>query len=106
MEESGMNGIILYQSKYGATKKYAQWLSEKTGFPCVETKQARISDVREYDTILLGGGIYASGIAGLSFLKKHIKDLQGSKIVVFCAACCEKRLQKKTQRIMKFGSRR
>lgn len=51
-----MNGIILYQSKYGATKKYAQWLSEKTVFPCVETKQARISDVREYDTILLGGG--------------------------------------------------
>ena len=40
MEEPGMNGIILYQSKYGATKKYAQWLSEKTGFPCVETKQA------------------------------------------------------------------
>lgn len=59
-----MNGIILYQSKYGATKKYAQWLSEETGFPCVETKQARISDVLEYDTILLGGGIYASGIAG------------------------------------------
>lgn len=79
-----MNGIILYQSKYGATKKYAQWISEKTGFPCVETKQARISDVREYDTILLGGGIYASGIAGLSFLKKNIKDLQGKKIVVFC----------------------
>ena len=56
MEEPGMNGIILYQSKYGATKKYAQWLSEKTGFPCVGTKQASISDVREYDTILLGGG--------------------------------------------------
>ena len=30
-----MNGIILYQSKYGATKKYAQWLSEETGFCCV-----------------------------------------------------------------------
>ena len=53
MEEPGMNGIILYQSKYGATKKYAQWLSEKTGFPCAETKQARLSDVREYDTILI-----------------------------------------------------
>ena len=65
MEEPGIKGMILYQSKYGATKKYAQWLSEETGFPCVETKQARISDVREYDIILLGGGIYASGIAGL-----------------------------------------
>ena len=84
MGEPDMNGIILYQSKYGATKKYTLWLSEKTGFPCVETRQARLSDVREYDTILLGGGIYASGIAGLSFLKKNINDLRGRKIIVFC----------------------
>ena len=57
-----MKGIILYQSKYGATQKYAQWLSEETGFPCIETKRAQISDVRQYDTIILGGGIYASEI--------------------------------------------
>ncbi len=27
-----MKGIIVYKSKYGATKKYAQWLREETGF--------------------------------------------------------------------------
>ena len=37
----------------------------------METKQARISAVREYDTILIGGGIYALGIAGLSFLRSR-----------------------------------
>ena len=25
-----MNGVILYQSKYGATRKYAQWLFAAT----------------------------------------------------------------------------
>ena len=35
-----MNGIILYQSKYGATKKYTDWISEETGFSFVETKKA------------------------------------------------------------------
>ncbi len=35
-----MNGIILYQSKYGSTKKYADWISEETGFPCVGTKKS------------------------------------------------------------------
>ena len=78
-----MSGIILYQSKYGATKKYAEWLSEETGFKCVETKKAKIEEVKTYDTIVLGGGIYAGGIAGIAFLRKHIKDLQGKKIVVF-----------------------
>ena len=65
-----MSGIILYQSKYGATKKYAEWISEETGFSCVETKKAKIEEVKTYDTIVLGGGIYAGGIAGIAFLTK------------------------------------
>ena len=79
-----MNGVILYQSKYGATKRYADWLSEETGFPCMETRTADIHEIAKYDTIILGGGIYASGIAGLSFLKKNIGKLKGKKILVFC----------------------
>lgn len=77
-------GIILYQSKYGATRKYAQWLQEATGFECVETRKANIQQVKENDIIILGGGIYASGIGGLSFLKKHINQLKGKRILVFC----------------------
>ena len=76
-------GIILYQSKYGATKKYAQWLQESTGFDLVETKKADINVVKSYDTIILGGGVYASGIAGLSFLKKNYAALKDKKVVVF-----------------------
>lgn len=79
-----MNGIILYQSKYGATRKYAQWLTEATGFPCAETKKADIRQIAAYDAIILGGGIYASGIAGLSFLKKHYDKLKDKKIIIFC----------------------
>ena len=79
-----MKGIILYKSKYGATRKYAGWLSESTGFPCLETDKADIGAVSGYDVIILGGGIYASGIAGLSFLKKNIAKLKGRKLAVFC----------------------
>lgn len=82
--EEFMNGIILYQSKYGATKKYADWISEETGFSCVETKKAVINDILNYDIIIFGGGLYASGIAGLSFLKKNIKQLSNKKLIVFC----------------------
>lgn len=77
-------GMILYQSKYGATRKYAQWLREETGFAWMETKSANIRQLTEYDTIILGGGVYASGIAGLSFLKKNIDSLAGKRILVFC----------------------
>ena len=82
-----MSGIIIYKSKYGATKKYAEWLSEATGFPCVSTKEADIDEASKCDTIILGGGVYASGIACTSYLKKNIGKLKGKKILVFtCGA--------------------
>ena len=79
-----MSGIILYKSKYGATKKYAEWIAERTGFACIKTDEADVKKLAEYDTIILGGGVYASGIAGLSFLKKNVDKLAGKKILVYC----------------------
>ena len=76
--------LIIYQSKYGATRKYADWLSERTGFDCAETKQANSDMLKGYDTIIYGGGIYASGIAGFSFIKKNIDLLTSKKLFVFC----------------------
>ena len=82
-----MNGIIIYKSKYGTAKKYAEWLSEATGFPCVSTKEANMNKAAECDVVIVGGGVYASGIACTSFLKKNFGKLQGKKIVVFtCGA--------------------
>lgn len=79
-----MNGIILCRSKYGASAKYAQWLSEETGFKVIDTKKADTKDVEKYDTIILGGGVYASAIAGIGFLKKNIGALKGKRIFVYC----------------------
>ena len=77
-------GIILYTSKYGATKKYADWLTEETGFDCMKTADAKIKDMECYDTIVLCGGIYASGIAGLSFFRKSHKAFNNKKLAILC----------------------
>lgn len=77
-------GIIIYKSKYGATKKYAEWLQEMTSFYCIEISKALVNEVSQYETIILCGGIYASGIAGVSFLKKNIEKLKNKKIVILC----------------------
>ena len=74
---------MLYQSKYGATRKYAQWLAEELACDLIETKKARIEKVESYDVVILGGGVYASGILGFSFLKKHFSRLKNKKLAVF-----------------------
>lgn len=82
-----MAGIIVYKSKYGSTKKYAEWLSEATGFRAVSVKEADISELEKCDTIIVGGGIYASGFAFAPFLKKNIARLKGKKIIAYaCGA--------------------
>ena len=57
--------VVVYQSKYGATKKYAHWLSEELSCDFIETKKAQIEEVEQYDVIILGGGMYATGVAGI-----------------------------------------
>ena len=79
-----MKGVIIYKSKYGSTKKYVEWLMEETGFDAIETSNAKVHEIKTYDVIVLCGGIYATGIAGISFLQKNIKALQDKKIFVFC----------------------
>ncbi|MCR4670451.1 MAG: flavodoxin domain-containing protein [Saccharofermentans sp.] len=82
-----MEGIIIYKTKYGATKKYAEWLSEATGFPCVSTKEADRDQLAQCDVVVVGGAVYASGISCTSFLKKNIDRLKGKKVLVYtCAA--------------------
>lgn len=77
-------GIIVYQSKYGATKKYVQWLQAMTNFQCIETSKAVVNEVAQYKVIILCGGIYASGIAGLSFLKKNMDKFKNKKLAILC----------------------
>ena len=75
--------VVLYQSKYGATQKYAQWLAAELACDLVETKKANIDQIATYDVIILGGGVYASGIRGFSFLKRHFSRLKKKKLAVF-----------------------
>ena len=77
-------GIIIWQSKYGSTEKYVEWLKEETDFDAVQTARAKIDMVKEYDIIILCGGIYASGIAGLSFLRKNHSQLSNKRTAIFC----------------------
>lgn len=98
------NVVVIYQSKYGATKKYAEWIAEELSCDLVETKKAAIGQIEKYDVIILGGGIYAAGIAGISFLKKHYNRLKDKKIIVFAVGaspCDEKAMTALKERNLK-----
>lgn len=77
-------GLVLYKSKYGATKKYADMLQAELRCDLGETRRIREFALEAYDWIVFAGGIYASGIAGLDALRKVYPQIKRQKIAVFC----------------------
>ena len=74
--------LILYKSKYGATKKYARMLAEKLGAALLENKKLRPEQLKPFDAIIYCGGIYAGGVAGITLLRKNAALLNGKKVAV------------------------
>jgi len=78
-----MSSIVVYKSKYGATKAYAQWIAEELECQAVEMKKVKIDDLLKYDNIVYGGGLYAEMIAGIALITKNFDKLADKKIAIF-----------------------
>lgn len=67
-----MNNIaVIYKSKYGATKQYAQWLVQALDAPLFEASAIKPKNLMDYDLIIYGGGLYAGSINGISLVTKN-----------------------------------
>ncbi len=74
---------VVYCSKYGSTKRYAEWIAEETGAQLYAEKECSSRDLQDYDTIVFGGAIHAGGILGIKFIQKNLKQFAGKRIIVF-----------------------
>ena len=74
-----MKIAVVYQSKYGSTKQYATWLSEELNATLLERKSVKPQELLAYDLVIYGGGLYASGIAGVDLVTKN----PCNKLIIF-----------------------
>lgn len=82
-----MKAIVIYKSKSGYTKTYAEWISQELQCPLREVGEVSVSELMEYDTIIYGGGLYACGINGKTFLKKNFAQLKEKNLIVWATGC-------------------
>lgn len=78
-----MSKVVLYRSKYGATKTYAEWIASELDCEAIDAKNIKIDDILKYDTIIYGGGLYAETINGVILLTKNIEKLKDKKLIVY-----------------------
>ncbi|WP_319563063.1 flavodoxin domain-containing protein [Marispirochaeta sp.] len=78
-----MKGIILYKSRNGATRQYAQWLEEETGFPALELAKAAIKDIKQADIVIFGCPVLANSIPVSQWIRKKWNVLKSKRVVLY-----------------------
>ena len=82
-----MKAIVIYSSKRGSTKQYAEWIAEELNKTCecdlVPFKESKGYNLYEYDLIVYGGWIRGSGIVDFDVLSKRLDDELLRKMIVF-----------------------
>lgn len=78
-----MKTMVIYKSKTGFAKKYAQWIAEELSADIFDVSKVTIDMLSDYETIIYGGGLYAIGINGIKIITKNMDKLKNKKIVVF-----------------------
>jgi len=92
-EEDMKEFAVVYKSKYGSTKKYAEWIAEELGADLMEASETNAGSLAEYRTIIYGGGLYASGINGVSLITKNYQKLRDKNLIVFTVGLADPQIK-------------
>ncbi len=75
--------IVVYKSKTGFTKKYANWIKDELNCRIIPVEEFHAVNMSPYDIIIFGGSLHAGKIIGLKVLKNNFPSLSGKRIIVF-----------------------
>lgn len=78
-----MKTVVIYKSKTGYTKRYAEWIAQELSADIFEVSQVSPKILTSYDTVIFGGRLYAVGINGVKLITQNLNKLKAKKIVVF-----------------------
>lgn len=92
--------IVVYRSKYGSTKRYADWIADSLEADILDASKADLEKLKEYNTIIYGGGLYASGILGISLITKNFEELKNKKLIVFTVGLADPQNEEQFKRII------
>ncbi len=77
-----MNILLIYKSKSGFTKKYANWISDEINCNLVSYKNIP-SSISTYDYVIYGSRVYSGKVDGLKKIKAMFNSDTISKLVVY-----------------------
>lgn len=81
--------LIIYYSRYGATKSYVDDLCKDTDVVSVEAKDCTKQQIANYKRIIIAGSIHISKLKVLKTLSKYTKHLQDKDVYLLAVGLNE-----------------
>ena len=82
-----MKTLIIYTSQTGFTKKYADWLAQKTGGDLLDLKDAQKKNdafFEGYEAIVYGGWVMAASVVKVKWFLNRAASWKGKKLAIYC----------------------
>jgi menaquinone-dependent protoporphyrinogen IX oxidase len=86
-----MKTVVIYKSKTGFAKKYAEWIAEELSADIFDVSKITTNMLIAYDTVIYGSGLYAVGINGVKYITQNLDKLKDKKVVVFATGASPSR---------------
>lgn len=74
---------VIYKTKYGSTKRYAEWIAEKLGADIFEISKFNFSEIDKYNAVFFGSSVNAGRIKKINFIKDNWNKLKNKTVVIF-----------------------
>lgn len=78
-----MKTLIIYKSKTGFTKWYAEFIAKDVDGNLMNFKEVTTEIMSGYDVVVYGGGLYAGIINGYKKAKKMFEKSSAKKLILF-----------------------
>lgn len=78
-----MKSIVVYESKYGSTERYAKWIGEELSCRVSNISEVSLEELLTYDNIVFGGWLHAGTIKGLKKISDNIEKFKNKNLTVF-----------------------
>lgn len=81
-----MKILVVYTSKYGSTKQYAEWVAGELGATLKVASETSDADISAHDIVVCGGYLHIGTVVGADFIRRHWDTLHAKKVVLFTVA--------------------
>ncbi|HEY8969763.1 MAG TPA: flavodoxin domain-containing protein [Puia sp.] len=95
-----MNGIVLYRSRNGATRQYADWIGTALRLPVIDPERVDETLLAAADFLLIGTSVYYGELTLRDWLKENVPGLVHKKLFFFIVCAPSPDVSKHGQIIM------